>query len=135
MHVLIISVIETICFSCHVDVPDAPEAPTVKEIFKDNAMVTWQPPAKDNGAPVTGYLLERMSSVSPRWVAVNKEPLSATELRVTDLIPDNSYQFRVSALNKAGPSKPSEPSPSITAKDPFSEENSLFIEFYHFLRG
>ena len=104
--------------------PDAPDAPVVEEIFKDNALVTWQPPAKDNGAPVTGYLLERMSGSSPRWVAVKKEPISATELRVSDLKEDNTYQFRVSAVNKAGPSKPSEPSPSIKAKDPYGEGNT-----------
>lgn len=103
------------------DVPDAPAAPTVKEIFKDNALVTWQLPAKDNGSPVTGYTLERMSSFSPRWVVVNKEPVPVTELRVTDLVEDNSYQFRVTAINAAGPSKPSEPSPSVKAKDPWSK--------------
>ncbi|GFO38541.1 titin, partial [Plakobranchus ocellatus] len=101
------------------DVPDAPEAPVVTDVFKDNALVTWQPPANDNGAPVTGYLLERKSDISPRWVAVNKEPITATEMRVADLMEDNSYQFRVSAVNKAGPSKPSEPSPTIKAKDPW----------------
>ncbi|GFS00827.1 titin [Elysia marginata] len=110
---------ETITAKNPFDVPDAPDAPVVKDVSKNKAVVTWQPPAKDNGAPVTGYLLERMSGISPRWVAVNKEPVPDTELQVTDLVEDNTYQFRVSAVNRAGPSKPSEPSPSIKAKDPF----------------
>lgn len=105
--------------------PDAPEAPVVKEVFKDNVFLTWQPPANDGGAPVTGYTVERQSNITPRWIAVNKEPVSSTELRVPDLVEDNTYQFRVTAINQAGPSKPSEPSPTIKAKDPWSKHYPL----------
>lgn len=101
--------------------PGAPESPAVKEVFKDKALVTWQPPANDGGSPVTGYTVEKQSTFSPRWVVVNKSPVEATELRVTDLVEDNSYMFRVIAHNKAGPSKPSEASPPVKAKDPWSE--------------
>ncbi|KAK7507540.1 hypothetical protein BaRGS_00001475, partial [Batillaria attramentaria] len=101
-------------------VPDAPEAPTVSDVFHDSAVVSWQPPANDGGSPVTGYTVERQSSFSPRWVAVNKSPVPELSLKVDDLIEDNSYQFRVIAHNKAGPSQPSQPSPNILAKDPWT---------------
>lgn len=102
-------------------VPDAPPAPTVPEMFRESCVVTWQPPSNDGGAPIIGYTVERLSSFSPRWVRVNKELVPDTRLQVTDLIEDNSYQFRVTAENKAGPSQPSEPSESTLAKDPWSK--------------
>ncbi|KAH9498303.1 hypothetical protein Btru_006488 [Bulinus truncatus] len=111
---------ETITAKNPFDVPDAPDAPAVKEVFKDNVFLTWQPPTNDGGTPVTGYIIERQSNITPRWIVVNKEPVPSTELRVLDLVEDNTYQFRVIAVNKAGPSKPSEPSPTIKAKDPWS---------------
>ena len=107
---------------CHsAGVPDAPDAPSVSEVFRDSALVSWQPPANDGGSPVTGYTLERQASFSPRWTLVNKAPVAELSLKVDDLIEDNSYQFRVIAHNKAGPSEPSQPSPQIVAKDPWSE--------------
>ena len=110
-----------IIFSCPPGVPDAPDAPQVSEVFRDSALMSWQPPANDGGSPVTGYTVERQSSFSPRWVSVNKTPVTELSLKVDDLIEDNSYQFRVIARNKAGPSEPSQPSPKIVAKDPWSE--------------
>ena len=101
--------------------PDAPDAPSVSEVFRDSALVSWQPPANDGGSPVTGYTLERQASFSPRWTLVNKTPVAELSLKVDDLIEDNSYQFRVIAHNKAGPSEPSPPSPQIVAKDPWSK--------------
>lgn len=102
-------------------VPDAPDAPTISEVYHDSATVNWQAPANDGGSPITGYTVERMSSFSPRWVVVNKSPVMELSLKVADLIEDNKYQFRVIAHNKAGPSQPSKPSENILAKDPWSK--------------
>ena len=51
------------------DVPEAPAAPTVSDIFKDNALCNWKPPANDGGSPVTGYTLEKQTGTSSRWVS------------------------------------------------------------------
>ena len=53
-------------------------------------------------------------------VAVTKETVTVTELRVKELVEDNEYTFRVTAHNLAGPSKPSLPSEPFTARDPWS---------------
>lgn len=101
--------------------PDAPAAPTVNDVTKSSAVVTWQPPANDGGSPILGYHLEKKSGFSGRWTRVNKDLIPDTKLPMSDLIEDNTYEFRVIAENKAGPSKPSPPSESIKAKNPWGE--------------
>ena len=113
-------------------VPDAPEAPMVSEIFKDTALVTWQPPMNDGGSPVTGYQLERMTDVGNKWIRVTKSPVKETSLRMDDLQEGTNYQYRVIAENKAGPGKPSAPSEPFAAKDPWGNMNSFFFFFLLF---
>ena len=48
-------------------------------------------------------------------------PISGTKCTVDGLLEDTEYEFRVIALNKAGPGHPSMPSNSVVAKDPVSE--------------
>jgi len=43
------------------------------------------------------------------------------EATVPDLVEGVKYQFRVRAVNKAGPGTPSDPSDPIVAKDRFSK--------------
>ena len=53
---------------------------------------------------------------------VNKEDLiTETECTAYELAVGSEYQFRVSAENKAGPSKPSEPSEGVTIKPPYGK--------------
>ena len=102
-------------------VPDAPEAPMVSEIFKDSALVAWQPPISDGGSPITGYQLERMTDVGNKWIRATKAPVRETSLRMDDLQEGTNYQYRVIAENKAGPGKPSAPSEPFAAKDPWGK--------------
>ena len=107
---------------CHpAAVPGAPEAPAVSEIFSDNCQVSWQPPTEDGGSPVSGYHLERRTTASTRWVRINKEQIPELTLKVTDLIEDNQYEFRVAAENKAGIGEFSPPSQPVLAKDPWQK--------------
>ena len=91
----------------------------VDDITKNTCKVTWEPPETDNGSPVTGYIVERMNGRSTRWIKVNKEPVKERELDVTDLNAGDDYQFRVCAVNAAGPGKPSEASGRFVAKDAY----------------
>ena len=67
----------------------------------------------------SGYFLERQSNVSPRWVRINRTPVESTQMPVSDLTEGTQYEFRVIAVNKKGESKPSLPSDSFLAKNPF----------------
>ncbi|XP_023933258.1 titin isoform X1 [Lingula anatina] len=102
-------------------VPSAPAAPTISDIFKDSAVVSWQPPSKDGGSPVIGYLLERCAAPGVRWIRVVHDAIEETTFKATDLMEGSEYQYRVIAVNKAGESKPSEGSSPFKAKDPWDK--------------
>lgn len=48
------------------EVPDAPKQPTVKEVYHDSALISWEPPA-DGGKPITGYIVERKETMANRY--------------------------------------------------------------------
>ena len=41
-----------------------------------------KPPVNNGGAPITGYTIERKEKGSNRWIPVNKEPISVSQLSV-----------------------------------------------------
>ncbi|KAJ4923663.1 hypothetical protein JOQ06_014147 [Pogonophryne albipinna] len=99
-------------------VPEAPEMPTVREVYATNALVLWTRP-RDGGKPITNYILEKKEPAAKRWSRVTREPLyPATQYRVQDLVEGCEYEFRVMAENELGTGDPSVPSKPILAKDP-----------------
>ena len=103
----------------YLDVPVAPAAPKVDDITATSCSLSWAPPTDDGGSPVTGYYVERKSSISPRWVRVNKSPITDLTLPISELLEGTEYEFRVIAVNKKGESSPSTPSTSFLAKNPY----------------
>ena len=63
--------------------------------------------------------MERRKTDSSRWIKVNKDIITDTELKVDDLIPDEEYEFRIMAENQVGVGPPCSPTEPITAKDPY----------------
>lgn len=57
---------------------------------------------------------------APGFITIHL-PISGTKYTVDGLLEDTEYEFRVIAVNKAGPGQPSMPSSSVVAKDPVSE--------------
>ena len=101
------------------DPPSPPRNVLADDVTKTSCKLTWEPPETDNGSPVTGYLVERCEGKSSRWSKVTKEPVTERQLDISDLLAGETYQFRVSAVNAAGTSKPSEPTTPFVAKDAF----------------
>lgn len=54
------------CFFSISEVPDAPKQPTVKEVYHDSALISWEPPA-DGGKPITAYIVERKETMANRY--------------------------------------------------------------------
>uniref|UniRef100_A0A4W3GQK8 Immunoglobulin superfamily member 22 n=1 Tax=Callorhinchus milii TaxID=7868 RepID=A0A4W3GQK8_CALMI len=84
-------------------------APQLVDARKDAITITWAPPGLDGGAPILGYIVERRKKGSNVWVPASKEPIQ---------VEDMEYEFRVTAVNRAGPGIPSSASIPVMAKDP-----------------
>ena len=97
------------------DEPGQPGKPQVTDWDKDHADLQWEPPKEDGGAPVEKYIIEKRDKHGD-WEKAAEVPGGANSATVEDLIEGHSYEFRVKAVNKAGPGEPSEPSDMIVAK-------------------
>jgi len=99
------------------------------QVSKDEMTVVWAPPENDGGKSITGYILERKEKRAVRWVPCTKSPISERRMKVTNLIPNHEYQFRVKAENEVGLGEPSKPCRPVAAKDPIGEfEDVNFLE-------
>ena len=96
--------------------PDKPGKPNITDWDRNRVDLSWAAPASDGGAPITGYIIEKKDKFGTKWTKAAEVFGPETEARVSDLIEGQEYQFRVKAVNKAGPSAPSEPSQSIVTK-------------------
>ncbi|KAH8269759.1 hypothetical protein KR018_000421 [Drosophila ironensis] len=102
------------------DAADTPGKPQITDWSANHCDLQWRAPDDDGGAPISGYIVEKKDSNTGKWVKVLETNTPECKARVNDLIEGNKYQFRVKAKNKAGQSKPSEPSEQMTAKDRFA---------------
>lgn len=100
--------------------PSPPLEVTIPDASREHINVTWKPPAKDGGCPVTGYHVE-VAEARPelKWLRVNNRPIKELKFRIDDGIkPEKKYVIRVRAINSVGVSDPSEISDKIATKDP-----------------
>lgn len=84
--------------------PDAPGKPEVTDYDKDHVDLKWAPPLSDGGAPVEKYLIEKKGK-DGIWMPAAEVPGDQTTGTVTNLLDGQTYEFRVKAVNKAGPGK------------------------------
>jgi len=96
------------------DPPDAPDAPKILSYSPTSASLQWAPPISAGGKPITGYYIEKRDR-SGDWVRVNNFPTPNLSMTVQGLHDGMKYDFRVIAVNEAGPGKPSKPSDQIIA--------------------
>lgn len=102
------------------DRPSKPEGPLeVKDVTKEKAKVKWNKPKDDGGLPLTSYVVEKQDAATGRWTPAGCVDPSKTELEVTGLEPNHTYNFRVKAVNEEGDSEPLETETSIVAKNPY----------------
>ena len=93
--------------------PDRPGTPEVSDITPESATLSWKPPAKDGGSPVTNYEVEMKARTDVRWQKVKRPDGDETTMTVGDLQEGMEYEFRVAAVNKAGAGQTSKPSAPV----------------------
>lgn len=103
-----------------VEAPGRPQGPlTLSDINKDSVTLTWKPPETDGGSPVTEYVVEKRDTKRNKWTPVTKIPAGKTSCVADQLQEGTDYVFRVTAVNKKGPSKALESDTPVTAKSPY----------------
>lgn len=101
------------------DAPGAPGLPELADWNENMVKLKWEPPIRDGGAPITGYIIEVMDKDSGDFVRAVEVPGNSCTGTVPKLEEGQQYKFRVKAVNKAGPSEPSEATNWHTAKARF----------------
>lgn len=76
----------------------------------DNRMVQlkWDPPKNDGGAPIEKYIVQKKDKFSPEWEKIAESKGPEPSAKVEPLVEGSEMQFRIIAVNKAGPSEPSD---------------------------
>lgn len=92
------------------DEPTKPGIPEITDYDNDFVALKWTPPNFDGGAPIEKYIIQKKDKNKPDWETAIEVPGDQCEGKVDDLKELGEYQFRVIAVNKAGPSPASDPS-------------------------
>uniref|UniRef100_A0A3B3QGE6 Titin n=1 Tax=Paramormyrops kingsleyae TaxID=1676925 RepID=A0A3B3QGE6_9TELE len=81
-------------------------------------IVTWEAPTNNGGSPIIGYVIEKHDKEGVRWTKCNRDTVNELHFRVTGLLENHNYEFRVSAMNISGLGEASTPSIYYRALDP-----------------
>ena len=83
--------------------PSAPQNLRANADGPTGITITWEAPAEDNGAAVTGYRIRARRLSESNWTTVSNNTGSAvTTFQHTNLQPVTSYRYQVAAINAEG---------------------------------
>lgn len=109
------------------DKPSKPVGPIeFSDITKDSVTLSWSPPTKDGGLPITNYIVEVKDSKRTTWSKCGDVNTDKTIFTADKLLEGNDYTFRVTAVNEEGPGTPLESIKSVRPQKPLGKEIHLF---------
>jgi hypothetical protein len=85
-----------------IDPPGEPQNLTVTNATPTSISLSWTAPNSDGGSPIVDYEIDYKLSSDNLWSNFNDGLTTNTNVTVTGLSPNTSYDFRVSALNIVG---------------------------------
>lgn len=84
------------------DKPGIPVGPIkIEEVDGVSVTVSWEPPEKDGGANISGYVVEQRDAHRPGWSTVS-ESVTRPCYKFSRLSEGTEYVFRVAAMNRFG---------------------------------
>ena len=95
----------------------APGAPHVDAVTPNSVTLSWAKPTDTGGGKIQGYVVE----VKPKggdWAPATPFPVKEPECTVPNLKEGQEYEFRVKAVNEAGPGHPSVSTGPVVAEKP-----------------
>uniref|UniRef100_A0A3Q2NTX7 Titin n=1 Tax=Fundulus heteroclitus TaxID=8078 RepID=A0A3Q2NTX7_FUNHE len=102
-----------------IDKPGAPAGPLqITGLTAEACTLSWGPSQETGGAQITHYVVEKRETSRLAWTLV-KGDVTKTYFKVTGLLKDNEYIFRVLAVNKHGVGEALESEP-IKITDPYT---------------
>ena len=85
--------------------PDQPRNLRALATGPSSITITWQAPASDGGARITGYWIQTRSPNDGTWITIRRNTGSpATTFTHTKLAPATAYRYQVAAINSVGES-------------------------------
>lgn len=94
-----------------------PSQPRVDKVTPNSVSLSWDKPLNDGGGKIEGYLVE-VKPKNGEWTEATPFPVKDTEFTVPHLKEGEEYQFRVKAVNEAGPGNPSTATGPVVAEKP-----------------
>jgi len=106
-----------------------PGQPVVDNVTSNSIALHWDMPSDAGNGKLHGYIVE-MKPTGSDWKAVNVDPVRKPEMVVLDLKEGQKYQFRVKAVNEAGPGALSTATGPVVADKPagWSADNSRVLD-------
>ncbi|KAK2158172.1 hypothetical protein LSH36_175g03003 [Paralvinella palmiformis] len=111
------------------DPPGKPGVPECDGTTEDSITLKWDRPLKDGGKPIKGYLVEKREKGAKRWTKVTPVEIPDEDITIRGLVEDKPYEFRVAAVNEAGPGEWVETDEAIKPQPPPSAPKILLDPF------
>lgn len=73
----------------------------IDDVDATSVTCSWEPPEKDGGANISGYVVEQRDAHRPGWMTIS-ESVTRPTFKFTRLTEGTEYVFRVAASNRFG---------------------------------
>jgi len=94
-----------------------PGLPVVDNVTSSSIAFHWSKPSDTGNGKLQGYIVE-IKPTGSDWKVINLVLVRELKVVVRDLTEGQEYQFRVKAVNEAGPGAPSTATRPVVAKKP-----------------